>query len=131
MPSLTRGKYDYDHGDSAGLTPLMKMHSLGKDFMPPPIYAGGLRYHGAAPSVSLMVQHKLVEAQTVSEHDVAPMAGLFARAEGIIPAPETTHAIAAVVRSALEAKREKKAATILFNLSGHGLLDMAAYEKKG
>ncbi len=131
VPSLTKGKYEYDHGDSAGLTPLIKMHTLGKDFMPPPIYAGGLRYHGAAPSVSLMVKHKLVEAQTVSQADVNPMAELFAKSEGIIPAPETTHAIAAVVRTALEAKRKGAAATLLFNFSGHGLLDMAAYEKPG
>ncbi len=131
VPSLTKGKFEYDHGDSAGLTPLIQMYTLGKDFMPPSIYAGGLRYHGAAPSVSLMMNKGLMSASTVGDGQIFPMAQLFAKTEGIIPAPESTHAIAETVRLALEAKKKGEAACLLFNLSGHGLMDMAAYDKSG
>lgn len=123
-PSLTQGEYRYDFGDVAGLTPLMKMHTLGKDFVPPPIHAGGLRYHGMAPLVSHAKELGLLEAIAV-EQDTAFAAGLeFARAEGIIPAPESTHAVAGAIA---HARAATTAETIVIGLSGNGVLDLPAY----
>jgi tryptophan synthase beta chain len=125
-PSLTQGEYRYDHGDVAGLTPLLKMHTLGKDFVPPPIHAGGLRYHGMAPMVSHALELGLLSATAV-EQDDAFRAGIeFARAEGIIPAPESTHAVAAALAHARAATSEE---TIVIGLSGNGVLDLPAYEE--
>jgi len=124
-PSLTQGEYRYDHGDVAGLTPLLKMHTLGKDFVPPPIHAGGLRYHGMAPMVSHAHELGLLSA-TAIEQDDAFRAGIeFARAEGIIPAPESTHAVAAALTHARAATTDE---TIVIGLSGNGVLDLPAYE---
>ena len=126
-PSLTRGKYAYDFGDTAHLTPLVKMHTLGSTFIPPGFHAGGLRYHGMSPLVSHVYQLGLIEARAY--HQVACFeAGVeFARCEGIVPAPEATHAVRCAIDEALRCKREGKAETILFNLSGHGHFDMQAY----
>jgi tryptophan synthase beta chain len=122
-PSLTKGEYRYDFGDSAGLTPMMKMYTLGKDFVPPSIHAGGLRYHGAAPTVSKLLYEKLISAAAVSQDEVFEAGKLFAKVEGIVPAPESAHAIAYVIKEAK--KNEKK--TIVFTLSGHGYFDLNAY----
>ncbi len=122
-PSLTKGEYRYDFGDSAGLTPMMKMYTLGKDFVPPAIHAGGLRYHGAAPIVSKLLYEKLMSAAAVSQDEVFEAGKLFAKVEGIVPAPESAHAIAYVIKEAK--KNEKK--TIVFTLSGHGYFDLNAY----
>ncbi|MDD8031365.1 MAG: TrpB-like pyridoxal phosphate-dependent enzyme [Acidobacteriota bacterium] len=127
-PSITRGQLGYDHGDSVGLTPLLFMYSLGKDFIPPPIHAGGLRYHGMAPLVSHLVRLGIVEARAYPQEKVFQAAELFLKTEGILPAPESAHAIAAVVDEALVAKKSGKPLNILFNLSGHGFLDISAYE---
>lgn len=126
-PTLTRGKMDYDFGDSKGLTPLLRMYSLGHNFMPPPIHAGGLRYHGASPLVSALVENNLVEARSLPQNEVFGGALQFARSEGIIPAPESSHAVQMAILEALKAKEEGLGKTIVFNLSGHGLLDMSAY----
>lgn len=128
-PSITRGKLNYDHGDSVGLTPLLFMHTLGKDFVPPPIHAGSLRYHGMAPLVSHLVKLGIVEARAYSQEKIFKAAEVFLKTEGILPAPESAHAIAAVIDEALEAKRLNKEVNILFNLSGHGFLDINAYER--
>lgn len=130
-PSLTGGEMRYDHGDSAGLTPLLFMHTLGKDFLPPPIHAGGLRYHGMAPLVSHLVKMGVVEPRAIGQDKVFDAGRVFFQAEGILPAPESAHAIAAVIDEALEARRQKKERTILFNLSGHGFLDINAYALNG
>jgi tryptophan synthase beta chain len=127
-PSLTRGIYAYDFGDTVGMTPLVKMHTLGHDFMPPGIHAGGLRYHGMSPLVSLLHDTGILEAQAFHQISVFDAAVQFARTEGIIPAPESGHAIRAVLNEALEAKKTGQERVILFNLSGHGHFDMAAYE---
>ncbi len=127
-PTMTKGPFIYDHGDSAKMTPLMAMHSLGHNFVPPPLHAGGLRYHGVAPLVSRLLIDKLIEAQSVPQTECYKYALLWARSEGFIPAPETSHAIAAVAREALKAKEEGKEKTILFCWSGHGLLDLSAYD---
>ena len=111
------------------MTPLMPMYTLGHNFMPPKIHAGGLRYHGAGPIVSQLLKDKLIEASAVPQKECFDAGVKFARSEGIIPAPESTHAIAQVIREAEQAKREGKKKTILFNLSGHGLVDMAAYDQ--
>jgi len=129
VPSMTAGKYEYDFGDTAGMTPLLMMYTLGHDFVPSPIHAGGLRYHGAAPIVSLLVKNKVVKPVAYEQKDVFDAAVMFARAEGIIPAPETSHAIKAVVDLALEAKRKNEKKVISFNFSGHGLLDLAGYQQ--
>ncbi len=126
-PSLTKGRYAYDFGDTGHLTPLVKMHTLGSSFIPPGIHAGGLRYHGMAPLVSHIIDLRLAEATTVQQLDAFAAGVQFARAEGIVPAPESNHAVAEAIRQALEAKSEGKARTILFNLSGHGHFDMQAY----
>jgi tryptophan synthase beta chain len=128
-PSLTRGEYAYDFGDTAQMTPLMKMYTLGHDFIPPGIHAGGLRYHAMAPMVSLLYNEKLIEARAVHQLPVFDAAVQFARAEGIIPAPESAHAIRAAIDEALEAKGAGERRVILFNLSGHGHFDMGAYDR--
>ncbi len=128
-PSLTRGELRYDHGDSVGITPLLFMHTLGMDFVPPPIHAGGLRYHGMAPLVSHLVTKGIVEARAYSQEQVFSAARFFFKAEGILPAPESAHAIAAVIDEARRAKEENRETVILFNLSGHGFLDMAAFAR--
>ena len=126
-PSLTKGEFLYDFGDTAHLTPLMKMHTLGSTFMPPGIHAGGLRYHGMGPLVSHVMDLGLIEATTVQQLDAFAAGIQFARAEAIVPAPESNHAIAHAIREALEAREEGKSRTILFNLSGHGHFDMQSY----
>jgi len=126
-PTLTKGKFLYDFGDTAHLTPLLRMYTLGSTFMPPGIHAGGLRYHGMGPLVSHVLDLGLIEAATVQQLDAFAAGIQFARAEGIMPAPEANHAIAHAIREALEAKAEGKPRTILFNLSGHGHFDMQSY----
>jgi len=127
-PTLTEGNQEYDYGDVAGFTPLLMMHTLGHEFIPPAIHAGGLRYHGSSPLVSALVKHGLVKAIALSQKEVFGGAAIFAKAEGIIPAPESTHAVQAAILEALKAREEGKEKTILFNLSGHGLLDLFSYE---
>jgi len=127
-PTLTRGVFAYDYGDVAGLTPLMKMYTLGSNFTPAGIHAGGLRYHGDSPLVSQLYHDGLVEAQAVDQTKAFEAAILFARTEGILPAPESSHAIRAAVDEALKAKEEGKSLSIVFNLSGHGHLDLTAYD---
>ncbi|MFO7445389.1 MAG: TrpB-like pyridoxal phosphate-dependent enzyme [Ignavibacteriaceae bacterium] len=127
-PKLTKGEFRYDFGDTVGLTPLLPMYTLGHTFSPAPIHAGGLRYHGAGVIVSQLLKDKLIEASAVMQLECFDAGVKFAKTEGIIPAPESTHAIAQVVREAQTAKEEGKAKTILFNLSGHGFFDMSAYE---
>lgn len=128
VPSLTKGKYEYDFGDTAGMTPLLLMYTLGHDFIPSPIHAGGLRYHGAAPTVSALVKSKVVRPVSYQQKEVFEAAHMFAKAEGIIPAPETSHAIKAAIDIALEAKRNNEEKIIAFNFSGHGLLDLGGYQ---
>ncbi len=128
-PKLTRGVFHYDFGDTMGMTPLLPMFTLGHNFMPPKIHAGGLRYHGAGPIVSQLLKDKLIEAKAVHQLESFEAGVKFARSEGIIPAPESTHAIAQVIREANRAREEGKTKTILFNLSGHGLVDMASYDQ--
>jgi tryptophan synthase beta chain len=127
-PSLTRGVFAYDFGDTAKLTPLMPMYTLGHDFIPASIHAGGLRYHGMAPLVCQLYKDKLIEARAVNQLQVFEAAKTFAWTEGIIPAPEAAHAIRGAIDEALEAKKERKKKVILFGLSGHGFFDMSAYE---
>ncbi len=126
-PSLTRGQYAYDFGDTAHLTPLTKMHTLGSTFTPPGFHAGGLRYHGMAPLVSHIKQLGLIEAVAYHQTTCFDAGVLFARAEGIVPAPEANHAVKGAIEEALKCKAEGKSRTILFNLSGHGHFDMQAY----
>jgi tryptophan synthase beta chain len=128
-PTLTRGSYAYDFGDTAGLTPLMLMYTLGHDFVPPRIHAGGLRYHADSPLVSQLVHEGLVEAKAVPQLATFEAGVTFARTEGIVPAPESSHAIRAVIDEALECKKTKEPRVLLFNLSGHGHFDMAAYDQ--
>jgi len=128
-PTLTRGPFAYDHGDTAGYTPLLPMHSLGHTFMPPPMHAGGLRYHGMAPTVSQLAVEGLIEPKAYGQVETFEAGMLAARNEGVIPAPETNHALACVVDLARRAKEEGKEKVILFNWSGHGLIDLASYEK--
>ena len=128
-PSMTRGEYRYDFGDTAQMTPLIKMHTLGHDFVPDPIHAGGLRYHGMSPLVSLLKEKGHIEATAVHQRKSFEAGVLFARSEGILPAPEPTHAISVVVDLANQAKAEGKSPVILFNLCGHGHFDLAAYER--
>src|SRR5437588_31790 len=127
-PSITRGKYTYDFGDTGEMTPLVKMHTLGHNFIPDGIHAGGLRYHGMAPLVSALVDHGYIEGVAYPQRSVFDAAVQFARAEGTIPAPESAHAIRAVIDEAVKARDRGESPTILFNLSGHGLLDLAAYD---
>ena len=128
-PTLTKAPFAYDHGDTAGYTPLLPMHSLGHTFVPPPIHAGGLRYHGMAPSVSQLVAEGILEARSVNQLAAFEAGVLASKTEGIISAPETNHAIAAVVEEARRAKEEGKEKVILFNWSGHGLIDLGSYDK--
>ena len=127
-PSLTRGTYAYDFGDTAGMTPLMKMHTLGHDFVPDPIHAGGLRYHGMAPLISHVYELGLMDAESVPQTECFEAAVQFARTEGIVPAPEPTHAIALAIREALKAKETGEETVILTALCGHGHFDLAAYD---
>lgn len=127
-PTLTEGKFGYDFGDSAGLTPLYPMYSLGKDFKPSPIHAGGLRYHGAAPLVSALKKQGIIEAIAYDQKEIFEAAVIFAKSQGIIPAPESAHAIKSAIDEALKCKETGEAKVILFNLSGHGHFDMSAYE---
>jgi tryptophan synthase beta chain len=127
-PSITRGKYTYDFGDTGEMTPLVKMHTLGHRFVPAGIHAGGLRYHGMAPLVSALVDNGFIDAVAYPQRTVFDAAVQFARTEGTIPAPESAHAIRAVIDEALKAGERGESPVILFNLSGHGLLDLAAYD---
>jgi tryptophan synthase beta chain len=127
-PSLTKGNYAYDFGDTAKLTPLIKMYTLGHDFIPPGIHAGGLRYHGASPLMSHLLHHGWIEARSVNQLPVFDAAIQFAHTEGILPAPESSHAIRAAIDEALEARAEGKPRTILFCLSGHGHFDLSSYD---
>jgi tryptophan synthase beta chain len=126
-PSLTRGKFAYDYGDTGHLAPIVKMHTLGSTFMPPPFHAGGLRYHGMAPMVSHLQDLGLIESRGLRQTECFEAGVMFARSEGIIPAPESTHAIRAAIDEALRCKVEGRKQVILFNLSGHGHFDMGAY----
>lgn len=128
-PTLTKGRYVYDFGDTAGTTPMMKMYTLGHTFVPSGIHAGGLRYHGDSPIISALVHEGLVEARAYAQNPTFEAGVLFARTEGIIPAPEVTHAIKATVDLALEAKEAGEERVILFNLCGHGHFDLSAYEQ--
>jgi tryptophan synthase beta chain len=127
-PSLTRGVYTFDYGDSARMAPVVKMHTLGHDFIPPPIHAGGLRYHGMAPSLCALYDSGAVEAVAVPQLATFEAAVMFARSEGIVPAPESAHAIRTAIDEALDAKAKGERRVILFNLSGHGNFDMSAYQ---
>ncbi len=128
-PKLTRGVFQYDFGDEAGYTPLIPMYTLGHNFKPANIHAGGLRYHGAGSIISQLKHDNIIDAVDIPQLETFKAAAMFARSEGIIPAPESSHAIAATIREALKCKVEGKAKTILFNLSGHGLIDMTAYDR--
>ena len=127
-PKLTRGKFEYDFGDEAGYTPLLPMYTLGHDFKPANIHAGGLRYHGAGTLVSQLIKDGLMRGEDIPQLESFDASMLFARTEGIIPAPESGHAIAATIREAIKCKESGEAKVLLFNLSGHGLIDMTAYE---
>jgi tryptophan synthase beta chain len=127
-PKLTRGEFRYDFGDTAGMTPLLPMYTLGSSFMPSPIHAGGLRYHGAGVLVSQLLKDGLIEAASQTQQRCFEAGMNFIRAEGIIPAPEANHAIASVIDEAIRCREEGVSRTILFNLCGHGYFDMAAYE---
>ena len=127
-PTMTKGEYKYDFGDTIGMTPLLKMHTLGHEFIPPGIHAGGLRYHGMAPIISALLEEGIMEAEAKHQLPTFEAAVLFARTEGIIPAPETAHAVKSAVDEALKAKEEGKEIVIAFNFSGHGFLDLSAYE---
>src|SRR5213596_1679738 len=127
-PTLTRGAYRYDFGDTVGMTPLLPMYTLGHDFVPPPVHAGGLRYHGDSPMLCGLVHHGLVEARAYKQNEAFEAAVRFARTEGIIPAPEPAHAIKAVMEEAEAAKQAGEERVILFNLCGHGHFDMSAYD---
>ncbi|MBW1973148.1 MAG: TrpB-like pyridoxal phosphate-dependent enzyme [Deltaproteobacteria bacterium] len=127
-PTMTKGPFVYDFGDTAQLTPLLPMHSLGHDFVPPPIHAGGLRYHGMAPLISQLIIDGIIEPRAIPQLESFEAGIMWARTEGSIPAPETNHAIAAVIQEAKKAAEEKKEKVILINWSGHGIIDMAAYD---
>ncbi|MBZ9570380.1 TrpB-like pyridoxal phosphate-dependent enzyme [Methanobrevibacter sp. TMH8] len=128
-PTLTQGTYDFDFGDSSGLTPLIKMFSLGHDFIAPSVHAGGLRYHGMSPQVSLLKDQGYIEAKTASQDEIFKAGTLFAKAEGVVPAPESSHAIKVAIDEAKKCKETGEEKTIVFNLSGHGLLDLVGYDK--
>ncbi|MFB3889921.1 MAG: TrpB-like pyridoxal phosphate-dependent enzyme [Candidatus Bathyarchaeia archaeon] len=128
-PKVTKGKYEYDHGDTARITPLVPMHTLGHDFIPAPIHAGGLRYHGIAPTISILTQEKKMTTEAFNQVEVFDAAKLFIQSEGIIPAPEPSHAIKGAIDEALRCKKTGEAKTILFVLCGHGFFDMAAYDE--
>ncbi len=133
-PKLTKGDFRYDFGDTGRLTPLIRMYTVGHDFVPPPIHAGGLRYHGAAPTVSHLLKHSLIEAEAYPQVRIFKAAKLFSQTEGIIPAPESAHAIASVIEHARHfiknsGSHDIDGPVILFNLSGHGLLDLSGYQE--
>lgn len=128
-PTLTQGKYEYDYGDVAGLTPLLKMHTLGHDFIPPSIHAGGLRYHGMSPIISKLKEEGFIDAVAVPQTAIFKAAVDFARTEGIVPAPESAHAVKVAIDEALKCRETGEPKVILFNLSGHGLLDLSAYQQ--
>jgi tryptophan synthase beta chain len=128
-PSLNEGKFKYDYGDTGKMTPLLKMYTLGYDFIPPAIHSGGLRYHGCSPIISELVAEGLMEAITFHQQEVFEAGVLFARTEGFAPAPESSHAIKCAAQEALKCKDTGEEKTILFNLSGHGHFDMASYDK--
>jgi tryptophan synthase beta chain len=127
-PTLTEGSFDYDFGDTAGMTPLLPMYTLGHEFVPPSIHAGGLRYHGDSPIISSLVKCGRMEAVAYPQGKTFEAAVQFARAEGKVPAPETGHAVRAVIDEALAAKETGEERVILFNFSGHGFLDLSAYD---
>ncbi|MGO9387441.1 MAG: TrpB-like pyridoxal phosphate-dependent enzyme [Methanobacterium sp.] len=127
-PTLTQGEYKYDFGDTAGLTPLIKMYTLGHDFIPPSVHAGGLRYHGMAPLVALLAHEKIIESRSVSQTNVFESNQIFARTEGVIPAPETGHAIKIGIDEAIKCKKTGEDKNIIINFSGHGLLDLQGYD---
>ncbi len=129
IKKFSKGLYAYDFPDSGGFLPMLKMITLGRNYVPPPIYSGGLRYHGLAPTLSLLVNDKIVQWMEFDEKEIFEAARLFASTQGIVPAPESAHAIRAVVQLAREAKEKKEKVNIAFNLSGHGLLDLSFYEK--
>ena len=128
-PTMTKAPFVYDHGDTAKYTPLLPMYSLGHAFVPPPIHAGGLRYHGMSPTVSQLVNEEIIEARSATQLDAYKAGVIFAKTEGFISAPETNHALAGVIEEAIKAKEEAKEKVILFNWSGHGLIDLEAYDK--
>ncbi|AFZ69893.1 pyridoxal-phosphate dependent TrpB-like enzyme [Caldisphaera lagunensis DSM 15908] len=128
IPKFSKGEYKYDFADSAGLLPLVKMITLGHNYVPPPIYSGGLRYHGVAPTLSILIKENLVKWKEYNEKEIFDAAKLFIKAQGIVPAPESAHAIRAVIEKALELKKNNEKKTIVFNLSGHGLLDLTNYD---
>jgi len=127
VPSMTQGRYEYDFGDTGEMTPLVKMHTLGHTFVPPRIHAGGLRYHGTAASLSVLLDAGLVEPRAVEQVSTFQAGEIFAKTEGLIPAPETCHAIRGAIDLALEAKKRNEETVIAFNYSGHGLLDLEGY----
>ncbi|MEN4007392.1 MAG: TrpB-like pyridoxal phosphate-dependent enzyme [Methanobacteriaceae archaeon] len=127
-PTLTKGEYRHDFGDTAGLTPLLKMYTLGHDFIPPSVHAGGLRYHGMAPLVALLVHEGIVEARSVAQSDIFKSGTMFAKCEGVVPAPETCHAIKIGIDEALECKKTGEEKNIVINFSGHGMLDLKGYD---
>ncbi|MEM0311665.1 MAG: TrpB-like pyridoxal phosphate-dependent enzyme [Ignisphaera sp.] len=129
IPSMTRGVYTYDYGDTAGLTPLLKMYTVGHRYSPPPIHAGGLRYHGVAPTLAILVKNDVVKPVAYHQTEVFKAAEIFAKTEGVVPAPESAHAVKAVIDIALEAKKRNEKTVILFNMSGHGLLDLGGYQE--
>ena len=128
-PTLTKGKYAFDYGDTAQMAPIVKMHTLGHNFVPEGIHAGGLRYHGMAPHVSALVDSGHIDAIAIDQLDTFEGASIFSKAEGIVPAPESSHAIRAAINEALKCKEEGKKKVIAFNLSGHGIFDLAAYDE--
>jgi tryptophan synthase beta chain len=128
-PSLTKGVYEFDYGDVAGMAPIAKMYTLGHNFMPAPVHAGGLRYHGMSPLVSALYHHKLIEAKAVKQIPTFQAGVLFARTEGILPAPESNHAIRVAIDEALACKESGQSKVILFNLSGHGHFDLSSYDE--
>jgi len=127
VPSLTKGVYTYDFGDTAGLTPLLPMYTVGHDFVSPPIHAGGLRYHGKAPSLSSLVKSKVVKPAALNQCEVFEAGKVFCRLEGILPAPESAHALCMAMNVAEECRKKNEKKVILFNMSGHGLLDLGGY----
>jgi tryptophan synthase beta chain len=130
VPSTTKGEYRYDFGDTGEMTPLVKMYTVGHRYQCPPIHAGGLRYHGKAPSMSFLINKGLMKSVAYNQNEIMDAGMLFAKTEGIIPAPETNHAVKGAIELALQAKKDNEKKVILFNLSGHGLLDLKAYEDK-
>ncbi|MEM0373470.1 MAG: TrpB-like pyridoxal phosphate-dependent enzyme [Sulfolobaceae archaeon] len=129
VPKFSKGNYIYDFPDSAGYLPMIKMLSLGKDYVPPSIYSGGLRYHGVAPSLSLLIKEGIIEWREYSEREIYEAAKIFMQTQGIVPAPESAHAVKAVIDEALNARKTGERMTIVFNLSGHGLLDLSNYQE--